>query len=122
MNQLFFLEMKPESYMALLIGVVCFFLPILVLAIVAFTKLAIKNIKQRKNEKPKQIDLKTKYLSLFGQDNIKKIDKNMSRVTVEVNSLEDVNYDGLRELGVGVLITGNTIKCSSQEFADQIND
>ena len=26
----------------------------------------------------------------------------------------------LKEKGIGVMITGNTIKCSSQEFADQI--
>ena len=46
--------------------------------------------------------------------------KNLSRVTVEVKDLELVQLDDLKAMGVGVMITGNVVKCSSQSFADQV--
>mgnify|MGYP000242375730 CR=1 FL=1 len=62
-------------------------------------------------------DIKNKYLALFGEENIISISSNMNRVTVDVADINKVNFDGLRNLGVGVLISGNTIKCSSAKFA-----
>ena len=55
-------------------------------------------------------------------DNIVSMNVNMNRVTVEVKDINAVSFDGLRNLGVGVLISGNTVKCSSQEFAKIVSE
>lgn len=64
-----------------------------------------------------------RYLDYFGgDDNIISVTKNLSRVTVIVKDVELVNLESIKNQGIGVMITGNTIKCSSQEFADQIKE
>lgn len=109
-------------------------LPIVILAIVVFIKLVIKhqkNIKilkesgvpevrlEKGNRKKKKNTIN--YITYFGNDNnIVSISKNLSRVTIEVKDLEQVDLEGLKKEGVGVFITGNVIKCSSQAFADQV--
>lgn len=102
-------------------------LPIVILAMVVFIKLVIKhhrNVKiliQVEKVKKNKKQITTNYLSYFGDDNnIVSVSKNLSRVTIEVKALEQVDLEGLKKEGVGILITGNVIKCSSQAFADQI--
>ena len=46
----------------------------------------------------------------------------LSRVNVEVKDIEKVNLEELKNQGIGVLISGNKIKCSNQEFADKVNN
>lgn len=117
-----------------IITIVCI-LPILVIATIAFVKLVIKNRENKKilkNANAPEVKLKKgkkeskvsqNYLSYFGsEDNILSISKNLTRVTIEVKNLEMVDLEGLKKEGVGVLITGNVIKCSSQAFADQIEN
>lgn len=117
-----------------IITIVCI-LPILVIAAIAFVKLVIKNRENKKilkNANASEVKLKKgkkepkvsqNYLSYFGsEDNILSISKNLTRVTIEVKNLEMVDLEGLKKEGVGVLITGNVIKCSSQAFADQIEN
>ena len=41
----------------------------------------------------------------------------MTRVSFEVADLSLVNLEALKSLQIGVLIVGNTVKCSSAEFA-----
>ena len=64
-----------------------------------------------------------RYLDYFGgDDNIISVTKNLSRVSVIVKDVDLVNLESIKNQGIGVMITGNTIKCSSQEFADQIKE
>ncbi len=117
-----------------IITIVCI-LPILIIAMIAFVKLIIKNRENKKilkNSNAPEVKLKKgkkepkvgqNYLSYFGsEDNILSISKNLTRVTIEVKNLEMVDLEGLKKEGVGVLITGNVIKCSSQAFANQIEN
>ena len=46
----------------------------------------------------------------------------MSRVAVEVKDLELVNLEGLKALQIGVLIMGNTVKCSSKELVESLEE
>ena len=110
-----------DGKMALIICLCCFLIPVVTLALVVFVKMLIKAIKNNHRIKKEEIvDVQTKYLSLFGEDNIISVSKNMTRVSVEVKDLDKVNFDGLKNLNVGILITGNVIKCSSKEFAENI--
>lgn len=131
-----FLENAVDQQFELVLWVilcVCI-LPIVILAMIVFIKLVIKhqkNIKILKEsgvpevqlEKPNRKKKKNaiNYITYFGNDNnIVSVSKNLSRVTIEVKDLEQVDLEGLKKEGVGVFITGNVIKCSSQAFADQV--
>lgn len=108
----------PHEVFPLLIALICFLVPIITLLLVVFIKQLVKRIKKIKNTNNKK---EVKYLEYFGKpENIISVSKNLTRVTVEVVDLEQVNFEKLRELNIGVLITGNTIKCSSEEFASQV--
>lgn len=131
-----FLEnaIDPQFELILWVITIVCILPIAVLALIVFIKLIIKNQKNRKAlkeagtpevklEKGKKNKKQntTKYLTYFGsENNIVSVSKNLTRVTVEVKELEKVDLEGLKKEGVGILITGNVIKCSSQAFANQI--
>lgn len=112
---------SPEI-LPLIIALVLMVVPIVILLIVAVIKLMIKNAKRNRKRVETPEDIKNKYLVLFGDNNILSISRNMNRVTVEVADINMVSFDGLRNLGVGVLISGNTIKCSSSEFANIIDE
>ena len=91
--------------------------PIIILSLICFFKLVIKHKKRLNKVK----NTKSAYLDLFGpESNIVSVNKNLTRVSVEVKDLELVNFDALKAEGIGVMITGNVVKCSSQTFADQI--
>lgn len=109
-------KISPE-FLPLIIALVLMIIPIGILFLVATVKFIIKYFKRNTVKVESEEDLKEKYLALFGDENIISISSNMNRVTVEVNDINIVNFDGLRSLGVGVLISGNTIKCSSGKFA-----
>lgn len=116
------------------ITIVCV-LPVVVLAAIVFIKLIIKNLRNKKalkeagapevkleKRKRNKKGITTNYLTYFGNEsNVVSVSKNMTRVTVEVKELDKVDLEGLKKEGVGILITGNVIKCSSQAFADQID-
>ena len=45
----------------------------------------------------------------------------MSRVTIEVNDIELINGEILKEIGAsGVLLVGNKVKCSFNENAKEV--
>ena len=93
--------------------------PIIILALICFVKLVVKHKKRINKVKCNS----TTYLSLFGpESNVISVSKNLTRVSVEVKDLELVNFDALKNEGIGVMITGNVVKCSSQTFADQIKE
>ena len=116
------LAMNAESMFALFIALGCFFIPIIILTIIVIGKMIYKATKKNKQTK-NGLDGEIKYISYFGGDNnIVNVSKDMTRVTVEVKDLEMVDFEQLRSLGVGILIAGNIVKCSSQVFADQIEN
>ena len=113
----YILEGTSQVILPLVIALILMIVPIGVLLIIAVVKFIIKNAKRNHKSVESDEDIKNKYLALFGEENIISISSNMNRVTVDVADINKVNFDGLRNLGVGVLISGNTIKCSSAKFA-----
>lgn len=114
-----FLNLLADPQMRLVFFIVfgCCFIPIFILVMVVFFKMVFKHHKKMRQANRK---LNSNYLEFFGEDNVLSVSKNLSRVKVEVKDVSLVNLNALKEKGIGVMITGNTIKCSSQEFADQI--
>lgn len=113
----YFLEGTFQTILPLVIALILMIVPIAILLFVAVLKFIIKTIKRNTKKVTSVEDEKNKYLVLFGENNIISLSCNMNRVTVEVADINKVSFDGLRNLGVGVLISGNTIKCSSAKFA-----
>ena len=114
-----FLNLLSDPQMRLVFFIVfgCCFIPIFILIMIVFFKMVFKHHKKMRNANKKG---KSNYLEYFGEDNVLSVSKNLSRVTVEVKDVNLVNLNALKENGIGVMITGNTIKCSSQKFADEI--
>ena len=103
---------------AMWIAIGCVFVPIFALTMVVCVKFLIKKIKENRKSNTNSVSTKNVYLEYFGgEENIKKITKEMTRVSFEVADLSLVNLEALKSLQIGVLIVGNTVKCSSAEFA-----
>ncbi|HHU56118.1 MAG TPA: PTS transporter subunit EIIB [Acholeplasmataceae bacterium] len=96
---------------------------IFILIIVAFV-LRIKKYNQLKKVSEEVVDSfqQKEFLDIYGgQDNIINVNHEMSRITVEVRSVEKVNLEKLQEFGAkGVLVTGNTVKASFGDRAQYI--
>lgn len=108
----------PQIRLVFFIVFGCCFVPIFILIMFCFIRLLVRHFKRVSKKGPKNAP---KYLEYFGgDDNIINVTKQLSRVTVEVKDLEKVDFNILKEQGIGVMITGNVVKCSSQTFADQI--
>lgn len=90
---------------------------ILLVLLVKFILVVRKQIKTNKKFK----NVNATYLPIFGGlDNIKRIERQLNRVLVEVIDMSVVNIEDLKTLNVGTQITGNVIKCSSKEMADEL--
>lgn len=110
----------PQKRLVFFIVFGCCFIPIFALVVVCFIKLLLK---QKKRVSKSKNNSTIRYLDYFGgDDNIISVTKNLSRVSVIVKDVDLVNLESIKNQGIGVMITGNTIKCSSQEFADQIKE
>lgn len=105
--------------LAIIICMACFLVPVVLLSIIVVIKKIIKIARlSKKSNKPKSNLSKDAFLKLFGNDNVLSVDTVMTRVIVEVKDVDLVNIEELKKLNVGVLITGNTVKCSSEEYAN----
>ena len=122
MNSSLFILATFQEMLPLIIALGILVIPTLILLFVVVGKLLIKNIKRNKKKVESKDDIKNKYLAPFGECNVLAVSVVMTRVTVEVSDISKVDFDGLRNLGVGVLISGNVIKCSSKEFANSIEE
>lgn len=90
---------------------------ILLVLLVKFILVVRKQVKMNKKFK----NINATYLPIFGGlDNIKRIERQLNRVLVEVIDISNVNIEDLKALNVGTQITGNIIKCSSKEMADEL--
>lgn len=107
---------NPEVYVVLVIlGV--FIGSILLVLIFKFIKTVIKQVKMNKKYK----NVNATYLPIFGGiENIERIERQLNRVLVEVKDITKVSIEDLQGLNVGTQITGNVIKCSSKEMADEL--
>lgn len=108
------------SLYPILFSVLVIFIPVMILLVIVLIKFIGKNIRKSKEyNKATQFD----YESLFGgSDNIISIEVKLSRVSILVKDLDAVNLEALKEKNMGVLVSGNLVKCSSPEFAQYIND
>lgn len=122
LNSINFLEVaqKPAlGKLAIIIALLCFLVPIVTLSIIVVIKKIIRIFKKSKKTVKSNTSLsKDDFLSLFGKDNVISVDTVMTRVIVEVQDVDLVNIEELKKLNVGILITGNVIKCSSEEYAN----
>ena len=103
----------------------CIVVPIIILMIVALIIALVKRFKLIHKYKDAKLDLNANgeniYLKLFGEDNILNVSVEMSRVSVEVKDIEKVDTQGLKDNGAsGVLLVGNTVKCSYKENAEAV--
>ena len=107
---------NPEVVVTLtILGV--FIGAILLVLIIKFILVVKKQIKTYK----KIAGVEATYLPIFGGlDNITRIERQLNRILVEVADMSLVNLDDLKALNVGTQITGNVIKCSSKEMADEL--
>lgn len=112
-----FHEMLP-----LIIALGILVIPTVILLFVVVVRLIIKHIKRNRKPKLSNEEIKNKFFAPIGEDNIVSVNVVMRRVTIEVKNLNKVDFDGLRALGVGVMVTGNVLKCSSEEFANSLSD
>lgn len=94
------------------------------LLIVALVIRIIKTVKLHRVSKGIKVDYSNRdefYNAYGGRDNILIINHELSRITVTVNDVDLVNPDALKQLGAtGVLITGNNIKASFGDAAEEI--
>ena len=101
---------------AMWIAIGCFFVPIFALTMVVCGKFLIRKIKENRKSNKNTASTKNAYLEYFGGEaNVTKVTKEMTRVSFEVVDLSLVNLEALKSLQIGVLIVGNTVKCSSAE-------
>jgi hypothetical protein len=120
MNSILFILTSFQEYLPLIIALGILVVPTFILLFIVVGRLLIKHIKRTRKPKQTKEDVKNKYLVPFGENNIVSLSVEMTRVKIEVSDLSKVDLDGLRALGVGILISGNTVKCSSKEFAESI--
>ena len=56
----------------------------------------------------------------INKDNIKSISSEISRVKIEVIDLEQIDQNKLKEISMGVFISGNSLKIMFKDSADDI--
>ena len=116
---MFILKIDPSIIIAL-----CTFIPIFLLAIIAFVIAVVKRIKIAKKYKKGTVvneELKKIMLEALGEDNVISVSVEMSRLTITVKDIDLVNADVLKANGAnGVLLVGNMVKCSFGEKAEEI--
>jgi phosphotransferase system IIB component len=100
----------------------CFFVPVFTLLIIVVIKQINKRARRAKTRKTSS-QKASEYLSLFGpKENIESVDTQLNRVIIRVKDTKAIQFEELKKLNMGVLITGNVVKCSSEEFVKQIEN
>ncbi len=110
--------MSPTTLVILIICAV-FIGSLLTVAIIKFVQVCIRQAKR--NKKVTKMDVT--FLPIFGGvDNIVSTSRSLNRITIEVVDKKLVDFDTLKNLQVGVLVTGNIIKCSSDAIANELEN
>lgn len=114
---MYFLETDAAALAPILIALLAVTVPVIIIAIIIFIKLIVKQAKRMREAKDE-----VGYEEYFGgADNITNIEVVLSRVNVTVKDLEKVKLEDLKNLGMGILVSGNVVKCANQEFADKVS-
>ena len=101
------------------IVICCFTIPIFTLLIIVVIKQILKHAKR---DKRNQVNVGVNYLSMFGpSDNIVSVHTEMNRAIIEVVDVSLIDKEKLKELNIGIMISGNVIKCSSEAMVDALN-
>lgn len=111
------------TWMIALITIVPIFLLLIVATVIALVKRIkmARQYKKNKNQDEANVELKKSLLDALGENNIEKVESEMSRLTITVKDIEIVKTDVLKELGAnGVLLVGNMVKCSFGDKAEEI--
>lgn len=107
---------SPETW--LWVAIATFVIPVFTLSIVVLIKIIIKQLKLSKRKTSK-----VNYALFFGgKENIVSVNRSETRVAIEVKTLDLVDLESLRQLNIGAMIIGNTIKCSSLAMAEQLEN
>lgn len=119
-----FLSLNSEQVTLILLGI-CM-LPIAAVIVFAFIKVvkfAKKKPSFNEDELNEELILQREvfYKAYGGEENVLEVNCEMSRITVTVSNIEDVDTEKLKELGAtGVLLVGNQVKCGFGDRAHNI--
>lgn len=117
-NLLFGTDMELDTLVVLIIFAVLIGCLVIV-GVFKFIQVSVRLAKRSKQAG----EIKCDYTPIFGGiDNIVKTERSLNRIMVEVVDREKVDLEQLKELKVGVQITGNVIKCSSSEMAESLEN
>ncbi len=116
-----FLEFGIDDIIAI-VTLVPIFILLIVATIIGVTKRIKMASKYKKNKNTVNEELKLILLEALGSEqNIEKIEYEMSRLTITVKDIDVVNPDVLKANGAnGVLLVGNMVKCSFGEKAEEV--
>ncbi len=122
-----FLSTTNNEALALVLLAICV-LPIAGLIVYSFIRVILN--KKKKGEEQQRIiagqekDLEQRaifYDAFGGESNVVSVENEMNRVIVNVNDIELVKAEDLKELGAtGILLAGNTVKCGFGDRAKYI--
>ena len=103
-----------------IIGV--FILALLVVGLLKMIQIVRKQIKRNKRSKNHHKALgETELLEIFGgDDNITSIEIELNRVSIKVIDKTKVHFDVIKDMKIGCMVMGNTIKCSSEMLASKL--
>ena len=110
-----FLALTQEHIALILLGVCV--IPIALLIVYGIVKMILKAKKSLKKSSVLEEEKDQEQLALFesaygGRANMVSVSNEINRVTVEVNDIQLVDAQKLKELGAtGVLLVGNQVKC-----------
>ena len=119
-----FLEIKLEV-MLILCSIAVFVVALLAVGIIKFVQVCIKQNKRNKRSKlnAKRSEFTNTAIDIFGGlDNILETSRQLNRILVKVVNKTLVKFDVLKSMNIGTQITGNIIKCSSEQLADALED
>ena len=119
-----FLEIKLEV-MLILCSIAVFIVALLAVGIIKFVQVCIKQNKRNKRSKlnAKRSEFTNTAIDIFGGlDNILETSRQLNRILVKVVNKTLVKFDVLKSMNIGTQITGNIIKCSSEQLADALEN
>lgn len=110
----------PVLITLIIIGI--FIAALLGVGILKLIQVTKKQVKRNKKAKNRKMDSDQSVQIFGGIDNILETQRQLNRILVKVQDKKLVQFDVLKAMNVGTQITGNIIKCSSQELAEALEN
>ena len=108
--------LDPSVIVVLSIAAI-FILALLVVGILKLIQIFKKQHQRNKRSKNRKMESNQAIEIFGGIDNIVETQRQLNRILVKVVDKKLVKFDILKAMNVGTQITGNIIKCSSEELA-----